>query len=184
MPTDTYLVTTTHRHCRIGEPSGFIYTVDLETGRVTGRCPVIEPPHLDVDPNPRGGMRGAKGIAVLDDQVFIANASAVYRFDPAWNLLGIITHPSCATLHDVVFRDNRLWVTSCSNDLVFEFDLEGRVCRHYYARTFGEARKALNWTPPVLLTAADVVGGTTDFRDPRTHRHETYNGAHINSIGF
>jgi WD40 repeat protein len=180
----TYLVTTTHRHCRIGEPSGFIYSVDLETGRVTSGCPVIEPPHLDADPNPRGGMRGAKGMAVLDDQIFLANASAVYRFDAAWNLLGIITHPSCATIHDVVVRHNRLWVTSCSNDLVFEFDLDGTLRRHYYLRNLAEARRALNWMPPVLLTAEGIASGTTDFCDPRTHRHETYNGGHINSLCF
>src|SRR5262245_34773275 len=127
----TILVTTTHRHCRPGEPSGFVYTVDAEAWRLSGSCPVIEPPHLQADPNPRGGMRGAKGIAVVGDTLFLANASVVYRFDSSWNVLSTISHPSCAYIHDIVWHDDSLWVASCCNDLVFRFDGGGRI-RHFW----------------------------------------------------
>jgi len=181
---ETVLITTTIRHTRPGESSGYIYTVDLAGRRVTGQCPVIEPPYIDADPNPRGGMRGAKGIAVLPDEVFIANASLVYRFDRAWNLLGTISHPSCATIHDIAWQDNSLWVTSCSNDLVFQFDLNGRLLSHYNVRAYPHVLQALNWYPPNRLGREDVLRGKIDFRDARTHCHETFDGAHVNSLCF
>src|SRR5262245_40188631 len=111
----TFLVTSTHRHCGPREPSGFVYTLDLDRRQVTGSCPMIEPPHRGSDPNPRGGMRGAKGIAVLDDEVFLANASVIYRFDTSWNITACITHPSCGSIHDIAWHDGGLWVTSCCN---------------------------------------------------------------------
>src|SRR4051794_21297148 len=102
------LVTTTHRHCRPGQPSGYLYTVDLARRQVVGQCPMIEPPHIEADPNPRGGMRGAKGIALHGDEVYLANASAIYRFNASWEITGCISHPSCASIHDLVIRDGTL----------------------------------------------------------------------------
>lgn len=180
----TLLITTTHRHSRPGEPSGAVYTLDADAPRVTGRCPVIEPPYLDADPNPRGGMRGAKGIAVYRDEVFIANASVVHRFDAAWKVTGEVTHPSCANIHDVVVRDETLWVTSCSNDLLFQFNHGGRLLRHFNFRAYPDTLRQLGWNTRNRLTPDAVRSGATDFRDPRTHRHETTDGAHVNSVCF
>lgn len=179
-----FLVTTTHRHCKPGEPSGALYTVDLERRRVTSQCPVIEPPHRDADPNPRGGMRGAKGIAVRNDEVFVANASAVYCFDSAWNVTGSLSHPSCASIHDIAWRDGSLWVASCANDLLFQFDPAGRVLRFFNLRGYPAVNRALGWGPPNLLADEAVRSGTLDFRDPRTHRAEAYDTAHVNSFCF
>jgi hypothetical protein len=179
-----FLVTSTHRECQPGESSGYIYTVDLERKQVTSRCPVIEPPHRNADPNPRGGMRGAKGIAIHEDHVFVANASVVYRFDASWNVVGSISHPSCASIHDIVIQDGTLWVASCCNDLVFQFDLEGRVLQVLNFRTYPELLEVLSWNPCNRLELETVLSGGIDFRDPRTHRHEVYDGAHINSLCF
>lgn len=180
----TFLVTTTVRHCKPGQASGYVFTVDLERRRVTGCCPMIEPPHRDADPNPRGGMRGAKGIVVLGDQVLLANASVVYRFDRAWNVVGSVSHPSCASIHDIVWRDRSLWVTSCCNDLVVQFDLDGTMLRHFNARSHPDVCAAVHWTAPDRLSRAAIRSGAIDFRDPRTHRAEDFDGAHVNSLCF
>jgi hypothetical protein len=180
----TILVTTTHRHCRHGEPSGFVYTIDAEKWRLSGACPIIEPPHLGADPNPRGGMRGAKGIAVVGDTVFLANASVVYRFDSTWKVLGTISHPSCAYIHDIVWHDDSLWVASCCNDLVFRFDRQGRILQVCNIRGYQQVHRALNWHAREGFSTAEILAGTLDFRDPRTHRSEEHDGAHINSLCF
>jgi hypothetical protein len=179
-----YLVTSTYRECQPDEPSGYIYTVDLDRQQVTSRCPVIEPPHRDADPNPRGGMRGAKGIAVHEDHVFIANASVIYRVDASWNVVGSITHPCCASIHDVVVQDGTLWVASCCNDLVFQFDLDGRVLQVLNFRTYPDLHEALGWSPLNRLDLETILSGGIDFRNPRSHRQEVTDGAHINSLCF
>ncbi len=181
---NTLLVTTVCRNTAPEEPTGFIYTIDLDGMQVTGGCPVIEPPLLREDPNPRGGMRGAKGISTGDGSVFIANHSCVFQFDAEWNRLREISHPSCAGIHDIVYRDGSLWVTSSRNDVVFELDLDGRVLRHVNLRALAEVRERAAWKEPNLLTEDDVLNGAIDFRDPRTHRYETYDGAHVNSVAF
>jgi hypothetical protein len=145
---------------------------------------MIEPPHLEADPNPRGGMRGAKGIAAVGDTVFLANASVVYRFDSSWRVRGTISHPSCAYIHDIIWHDNSLWVASCCNDLVFRFDLEGRILEACNIRGYPEVCRTLNWHAPERFTTNDILTGAIDFRDPRTHRSEEHDGAHINSLCF
>jgi hypothetical protein len=179
---NSILVTTTHRHCEPGEPSGFVYMLDLKRGKVTGGCPMIEPPYRDLDPNPRGGMRGAKGIAVVEDQVLLANASVIYHFDRSWNMVRTISHPSCASIHDILWHDGGLWVTSCSNDLVFQFDPDGHVLQLLNMRSFPTVGQALHWNPPDRLAAEAILAGAIDFRDPRTHRAEDFDAAHVNSL--
>jgi hypothetical protein len=145
---------------------------------------MIEPAFREVDTNPRGGMRGSRGMAIRQDQIAIANASMIFRYDPQWNLLGILTHPAMAAIHDVAFQGDTLWATAARTDLVFQFDLTGRLLQHFYMRSPSPALRALHWKPPVLLKTENILQNQVDFRDPRTHREETYDRAHVNSICF
>ena len=167
-----------------GQSSGFVCTVDPSEKRVLGRCPIIEPPLIHADPNPRGGMRGAKGIAVFEGTVFFANHSSVFQFDAEWKPIREITHPSCASIHDIVYGDDGMWVTSSRNDLVLALDLAGHILRHINLRAIPEVRHTFGWIEPNLLRDEDILAGTIDFRDPRCPRYETSDGAHVNSIAF
>jgi hypothetical protein len=178
------LVTTIRRHTPFTEPSGYIYLVDLEKQQVLQRSLMIEPAFREVDTNPRGGMRGSRGIAVREDQIAIANASMIFRYDPQWNLLGMITHPAMAAIHDIAFQGNTLWATAARTDLVFQFDFSGKLLQYFYMRNPCSALRALYWQPPILLNTEHLLQGKIDFRDPRTHREETYDRAHVNSICF
>jgi hypothetical protein len=176
------IVTTTKRHVGPDEPSGYIYVVDLERGMVLQRSQIIEAPFRERDSNPRGGLRGAKGIAVREDQIAIANPSLIFRYDPAWNLLGTITHPSCAAIHDIALQGDALWVTSSRTDALFQFDLDGRLIQHDYLRVSTRKIKGLAWDAPPSLGEGQLIEGGIDFRDPSTHRAEVYDRAHVNSV--
>ena len=178
------IVTTVCRNTAPDEPSGYVYTVDPDTREVTGKCPIIEPPLTHADPNPRGGMRGAKGISFSADTIFIANHSSVFEFDSQWRLLREITHPSSAGIHDVLFREGALWVTSSRNDIVFEMDLNGGIKRHINLRTLRNVCAELAWKEPNRLSDDAIRKGTIDFRDPRSHKYEKYDGVHVNSVAF
>lgn len=176
------LVSTVRRRCPANATSGFIYAIDLQNQRILKRCSIIETPYREVDTNPRGGMRGSKGIAVRNDQIALSNDSMICRYDPQWNLLGVITHPSCAGIHDILFEGDTLWVSSARNDMVMQFDISGELLRHFYMREPSPATDVLKWKPPVLLGGDQIREGVIDFRDPRTHEKETYDRAHVNSI--
>jgi hypothetical protein len=177
------LVTTVCRNTHHTEPSGYIYLIDPRQQRVLQRSAMIEPAFRPVDTNPRGGLRGSRGISIREDEIAIANASIVFRYDPQWRLKGILTHPAAAAIHDILYQgDGTLWLTGACNDLVFQFDLAGKMVRHYYLRKPGAVTTQLGWNPPVALRPEQIRRGEIDFRDPRSYAEETYNHAHVNSI--
>lgn len=176
------LVSTVHRRAPNNQTSGFLYLVDFENQQVLQRSPMIEPAFREADPNPRGGLRGGRGIAIRPDQIAIANASVIFRYDPHWNLLGIISHPRIAGIQEILFENDTLWVTSARNDLLFQVDLSGVLLRHFYLREPSPAIRRLGWKPALLLKSDTIRSGGIDFRDPRTHDEKTYNQAQVNSL--
>jgi hypothetical protein len=178
------ILSTVRRHVLPTEPSGCFYVVDLEQQRVLQRCEMIEPPYREVDTNPRGGLRGSRGIAVLPDQIFVTDATAVFRYDSKWNLLGMISHPSCSAIHDILVHEDTLWVTSARNDLVLCFSIEGNLLSYYYLRDPSPASMDLGWKPPHLIRPSHILNATTDFRNPLTHLEEAHDHAHVNSVAF
>lgn len=176
------LATTIRRHTPHTEPSGFIYLVDVKKQQVLQRCEMIEPAFREVDTNPRGGMRGSRGISVRPDEIAIANASVIFRYDPHWNLLGAISHPAMAAVHDILYQGDTLWACSARNDLIYQFDLHGALQRHIYLRDPSPALHSLAWKPARLVRQDTIRGQKIEFRDPRTHDEETYDHAHVNSI--
>jgi hypothetical protein len=177
------LVTTVCRNTPHTQPSGYIYVIDPDKQQVLQRSAAIEPAFRPVDTNPRGGLRGSRGIAVREDEIAIANASVIFRYDPQWNLKGLLTHPAAAAIHDILYQGrDSLWLTAACNDLVLRFDFSGKMLQHFYLRNPGAVPSQLKWKPPLALSAQQITGGAIDFRDPRSHAEETYNHAHVNSI--
>jgi hypothetical protein len=178
----TCIVSSVVRYAAPDEPSGFIYVFDPLKGEVLQRCEMIEPPFRRREPNPRGGYRGSKGISIRDDQIALSNASMVFRYDPDWNLLGVISHPVCACIHDICLDGDALWVTASQTDLLFKFDFTGRVLDYYYARQLSPVTEELGWTPPLAFKPDEILDSKIDFRDPGTHEKEVFNRSHLNSV--
>lgn len=120
------LVSTITREALPDEPSSAVYRVSL-SDKALRKIPVPDSPMRGHDLNSRGGMRGARGVAVAGDEIFVANYDSILRYDREWRLLGYISHPHCADIHDIAFRDEILWVASTLNDLIFHFDRDGHA---------------------------------------------------------
>jgi hypothetical protein len=178
----TILVSTGRRHVPFSEPSGYLHSIDIEQQTILRTSLPIEPAYREFDDNPRGGLRGCRGIAIGDDEIAIANSSIIFRYDSHWNLLGAITHPSCAGIHDILYQDDSIWVTATRSDLLIQFDLSGQLIKHYYLRDPSPALQALKWRAPILLKAKDIEGGRLDLRNPKTHDREAHNRVHINGV--
>ncbi len=178
------LVSTVRRCISAAEPSGYIYVADLDSQQILRRCIIVEPAYRGMDPNPRGGMRGSKGISIRNDQIALANSTHVFRYDPQWNLLGIITHPLCAGIHDILFHEDFLFVTSARTDLLFQFDLAGNLLKYFNVRESSSISKLLDWHPPITISTDHMLSNKVDFRDPRTHKEEETDNAHVNSVAI
>lgn len=172
------LVSTICRHSHFDQPSGFVILIDLDVGRPVHRLPVPEPPLRGTDPNPRGGMRGARGIAVAGDTLFVANYSSVFQFDHRWRMVGSCSHPLCADIHDIAYHDGQLWVTSTRNDLLLALHLDGRIAECIDPWQ-SEAVQALT---DGHRSAAPSRSDDIDFRDPRTHDKTRTDQLHLNGF--
>ncbi len=169
---ERYLVSTICRGSRPDEPSGHLYVVDPERG-VQGSCPVPPCERLHREPNPRGGIRGGRGLAAGGDTVYVANGSEVLHFDRSWRRIAGISHPWCGNVHDIALHDDRLWVCSTANDALAAFDAAGRLT------DLVDLRPAAGMAGDGSRFAAAI-----DYRDPAGYPLEASNLLHANGVGF
>jgi len=175
------LATTITRNCGDHETSGYLYTVDIDEGVVLGRSSIVEAPLREFDENPRGGMRGGRGIAVDGGEVYLANFSRIHRYDSIGRLTNAITHPACADIHDIALHDGILWVTSTRNDLLFQFHPDGTLRDCINVRTLEPVAELLE---PNGVPDVDPLSAGIDFRDPRTHDPSVFDRTHLNGVAF
>ena len=157
---------------------------DLEKKLVVRRCEIVEPPFRKVNPNPRGGLRGLKGICINEKFIVLANASTIFLYDSNWKPIRYFWHPSCANIHDIAIDQDKIWVTSAQNDLLLGFSLKGSVQEIIDLRGFANLINGIKWRPPKMLTLEQFKIGKLNFRDPRTHNWALSDSAHLNSIAI
>ena len=168
----TLAVTTICRGSLPGEPTGYLTTISLDERRVTGRAPIPDPRLLRFDPNPRGGMRGARGMALWDGDLLVANFSQIFRFNSRWQLVDTLSDPACADIHDIATGDGGIWVTSTAGDQLVQLSPDGT--------TLDSFRVRLDATDEAALTAVSPI----DLRDPRTYCAQRLDRLHLNSVAL
>jgi len=170
------LVTSIVRHADLRQASGFASVLELDSGRILMRSPVPESTRRARDPNPRGGLRGARGIAFCGNKLALANTERVLIFDSNWRLKNEITHPLMAGIHDLLADPEGIWVTCTSADLLVRVSWEGDLVSVWEWRADARLRTQLGFKQ-----LARVNRGI-DFRDPESSRSAPRNLAHLNSI--
>jgi len=178
------LISTSCRHTAPNQPSGHLFVFDLDKKALLRICDIIEPPYRDVDPNPRGGFRGLKGISIAGDRIAIANASTVFVYDRNWKPLAHFWHPSCAGIHDIFLMKEKVWVSSSRNDLLICLDFNGRIVSYLDIRCFPLIQNYSTHRLKPFMKPGDILDGKIDFRDPRTHDHTITDSMHINSLAL
>jgi hypothetical protein len=169
-------VTSAVRHAGSADFSGYFRVVDLEAGRTLLKASIPESAWRADDPNPRGGVRGAKGVSAHGDRLVVANSERLFVFDPAWSLVEEITHPLMGAVHDVLAVDDGIWVTCTACDLLLKVDRQGEPVETWCWRADPELVSALGFEslPPFDPDA--------DHRDPRVAQQGVHNAVHLNGI--
>jgi hypothetical protein len=169
-------VTSAVRHAGEAEFSGFFRLIDLESGRVVFKAAVPEHSRRADDPNPRGGVRGAKGMSASGDRFVIANSDQLFVFDSTWSLVGDVTHPQMGAVHDVLLEGDEVWVTCTGADALLKLDRHGEVLDCWTWRSDTALVRGLGFDS---LPAFDP---SIDFRDPRAVQQGVHNIAHLNGV--
>ena len=169
-------VTTVVRHAAPGQRSGFLRILDLESGDVLSTTPVPESAFREVDPNPRGGYRGAKGLGVAGGRLVVANSERLFVFDRAWDPQADLTHPLMGSIHDVLAEEQSILVTCTNCDTLLEVDWDGAVAGWWtWRRDPGLARGLGYRTPPPFDPDAD-------YRNPFGTRGRVLSLVQLNAV--
>jgi hypothetical protein len=171
-----FVITSNVRFAPNDQTGGYVRVLDVERGEVTFVSAVPESIYRDVDPNPRGGQRGGRGVSVHGERLVVGNAETMYVFDRSWKLVASMTHRWMANIHDLLAEERGLWVTATACDALLLMSWQGELLGHW---TPGEDERLLDEldSPGSGLTQLDAG---QDYRDPRL-RNRTHT-VHINSV--
>jgi hypothetical protein len=170
------VVTSLVREAGLEEPSGFVRVVDLERGAVLTTMPMPESRHRARDPNPRGGLRGAKGIGIDGHRLVLANVERLFVLDTRWRLQAEITHPWLAGIHDVLCEAEGIWVTCASCDLLVRVSWDGAVLESWTWRRDLRLAESIGFAVPPPFEPA------LDYRDPTVAHAGVHGIVHLNGV--
>jgi hypothetical protein len=171
------VVTSNVRSAAPDQPSSYLRVFDLDSREALLTVPVPESLFRAHDPNPRGGMRGARGISAHGGRLVVANAERIFVLDTAWQLVDELTHPLAADIHDVHAEERGIWVAATACDALLLLGWDGEAKDVWTYRSNRGLVKKLG-LPPRTLPRFDP---DRDYRDPRSRRHED-DIAHLSAV--
>lgn len=104
--------------------TGYIYDIDWDAGEVARKLPVPEPRFPETEDNPRGGVRGGRGVAVTRHGIVVANYDTLIVYDDEWNVLDEISHPLFVGTHEIDWDGEHVWTAATAIDAVLRVSLE------------------------------------------------------------
>jgi len=176
------LISTSCRHTKENEPSGYLYVYDICENRIIRKSNIIEHPYISSDPNPRGGFRGLKGISIFDNHIALSNASSIFLYDNNWHPVTYFWNPICAGIHEIKLFKDHIWITSARNDLLICLDFYGNILEYYdVRRLLRDIHLPNNHTKP-FLTRNQILEEKYDFRNPQSHDSSFTDNLHVNGF--
>jgi hypothetical protein len=170
------IITTVVRSADFQQDSGFVYVVDLKTNQIIGKLPILESLYRTQDSNPRGGSRGARGVAVFEDRLVLANHERLLFFDRRWQSPRQFSHPWLGGVHDLHADAEGVWVCCTNADLVVKVSWDGDIIADWEWRSWNSVRTALGFNK------LRPVDRRLDYRDPGTMRSGVRNIVHLNGV--
>jgi hypothetical protein len=164
------------RHVPAALESGLLRVIDLDTGRALLSGPIPQSAHREADPNPRGGLRGARGVSFSDDRFVLANSERLFVFDREWQMVGELSNAWTADIHEILAEPDGTWVTCTACDLLLKLDWGGEVLASWSWRS--DRRLAARFGFDSL---SEVQQGL-DYRDPRQRGYAVHDVGHLNAV--
>ena len=113
------------------------------------------------DPNPRGGVRGARGVSAHDDRFVLTGHDDILVLDTSWHLLGRFSHPILSSVHDVIADERGIWATCVRGDSLALMSWDGELLDWW---SIGADRRLARKLDIHLVRPFDPQA---DYRDPR-----------------
>jgi hypothetical protein len=156
--------------------SANLRVLDLASGRVTFVTAVPESVWRADDPNPRGGVRGARGVSAHGGRLVLANSERLFLFDTSWRLTRQVTHPLMGAVHDVLAEERGIWLTCAACDALLLVSWDGELEDWWTLQDHPELVRELG------LPRRPGLDLALDYRDPRLVPGSTFNRIHLNAV--
>lgn len=120
------ICSTVVRAAKQGGMHGGLYVIDVDSGKVIHHASYEKD---FINDNERGGERGLRGIAVLDDRIIVSDSCGFTELDKDTYKIKR-THQDrehFKSIHEITFHDGFLWVTSTAHDAIAKIDLDFNV---------------------------------------------------------
>tara|TARA_B100000029_G_scaffold486438_1_gene540794 strand:- start:2683 stop:3594 length:912 start_codon:yes stop_codon:yes gene_type:complete len=117
------ICSTVIRAAEQGSVHGGLYVIDVDSDEVLEYVPYAG----DFDnENTRGGERGLRGIAVLEDRIIVADSSGLIQLDKETYTVTKEKRDRgfFKSIHEICYFDKHIWVTSTGYDAVAKIDLD------------------------------------------------------------
>lgn len=161
--------TTVIRHSVIGqEATGQLLVIDWDRGEIEKAMPVPLPKHPSSNANPRGGLRGGRGIKFWKDHCYVANYDTIYVYDRDWTQIGEISHPLATDIHEIDIGTEGLWLSCSRYDLILQLSFKGDLLAHWHISNATDLMRQLKINVPPLDLNHDYRRNSPSGLD-RTH---------------
>lgn len=118
------LVSSVVRGSKQGDSHGGLFLVDMSSRRVEQ---VLDWNTGAISFEGRGADRGLRGIAVLDDEIYVAASDEIYVLDRRFNIVRSARNPYLNHCHELWPYNGALYMASTGFDCVLKFDLRTQI---------------------------------------------------------
>ena len=132
------ICSTVIRAAEQGSVHGGLYVIDINNDEILKYIPYAG----DFDnENTRGGERGLRGIAVLEDKIIVADSSGLLELDKQTYEITNQKQDKdfFKSIHEICYFDNHIWVTSTGYDAVVKLDLDLNIVEFW--EILGESKE-------------------------------------------
>jgi hypothetical protein len=166
------VVTSIIREAGLDEGSGRVRVIDWDRREVLANWSLPDGDYRKVDPNPRGGLRGARGVSAIGNRLVVANTERLFIFDEHWQMISSFSSPLMGSLHEILAEQDGIWCCCTYADLMVKWTWDGLVKSIFSWREEKNVVRALGFTN---LKKTDLF---IDYRDPNNRS----NIAQLNGI--
>jgi hypothetical protein len=129
------------------EEGGEIIKIDWESKKILKRHYIVPKEPKVVDPNPRGGSRGGRGIIKYENKILVASYHTIHVFDLDLNPIKDIKNNLFVGIHEIKKVDSYIYVTSTKIDTIVKIDYEGNTINYWSARDNYEVQRLFKVSP-------------------------------------
>jgi hypothetical protein len=127
-------------------------------------------PQIDEASNPRGGIRGGRGVVRLDnDHIIVASYHSLLIYNNDLKLVDKHSHPLMSGIHAIALEKDTVWVTSTSIDVLLGYSLKSRNAHTVFDATSLACADALGVKPRGLDLSLDYRADPSVVRGDTTH---------------